>query len=58
MLKLNKQFKSYEHLKIEKNVKNQNKVYGCFTAKTTTYGKQHKSGVTSKFILKKWLVKS
>ena len=35
LLELDKQFKSYEHLKIEKNAKNQNKLYGCFTAKTT-----------------------
>ena len=35
MLKLDKQFKSYEYLKIEKNAKNQSKLYGRFTAKTT-----------------------
>ena len=34
LLQLNKRFKGYEHLKIEKYAKNQNKLYGRFTAKT------------------------
>ena len=34
-LKLDKRFKTCGHLKIEKNAKNQNKLYGRFTAKTT-----------------------
>ena len=34
LLKFDKRFKSYEHLKIEKNAKNLSKLYGRFTAKT------------------------